>query len=576
MFTNLTGQTIGRYHLLEQFSEGGMATVYKAFDTQVERQVAIKFICTEKLGEENIEVIFKRFKREARLLAKLSHPNILTLLDYGEFEGQLYQVTNYCPSGSLGNRMGKPVPWQEAARLLAPIARALEYAHNQHVLHCDIKPSNILLSGGDIPILADFGIAKALESERTRDQPRSAQAPPNQLAQTDTGILGTPEYMAPEQGRGLVDQRSDVYSLGIVFYELITGRTPFMADTPLAVMLMHASDPLPSLRKLVPDLPARVERVIIKALSKQPEDRYQDMGEFANILEGLALDSKHPALPATLNRLISATRNTLREFAESTAQHRSKWLSWLAGTGMVAILLTLAWTNQQTLEPKQPPIILASPISSTPVSDPTKTVTPLPTLDSGIQHALDLIRYKAPLYKTTFDFRGDFWRTNGNIEIEDGKLIANSELSAQASASYPILSSDKFAVTFEFRIVKSNYQNGRCIFETNNEQIGKSNGRAIRAEFWSDGSATLSRYVYPDEYEQLSVGANRSEVSTPNAVTLIILRNRIAAFINGKIAYTAIDPSGRAVYTNQLLAASETVSCEFDSFKLWDLTGIAP
>jgi serine/threonine protein kinase/formylglycine-generating enzyme required for sulfatase activity len=281
--TSILGQSIGHYQILERIGEGGMAIVYKAFDTQLEREVAIKFIRGEIFGVENAEVTFKRFKREARLLAKLSHPNILTLLDHDQYEGQLYIVTSYIHGGSLRARLGKPLPWQEAVRLLVPIARALEYAHNLNILHRDIKPANILLTSGGIPVLADFGIAKVLENEVTRDFSEITQTDPSHLTLSGVGI-GTPDYMAPEQGYGKSDYRSDIYSLGVVFYELVTGRRPFIANTPLAVLLMHITDPLPSPHEFVPDLPIEVESIILKALAKQPEDRYQKMTEFAEAI----------------------------------------------------------------------------------------------------------------------------------------------------------------------------------------------------------------------------------------------------------------------------------------------------
>ena len=232
--SELIGQSIGRYHITEQLGQGGMATVFKAFDTHVERDVAVKFIRSERLSTQSAETVIKRFKREAQALAKLSHPNILTVLDYGEHEGQLYLVTEFMPGGTLKEKLGKQIHWAEAAKLLAPIARALEYAHGQGIIHRDIKPANILISPSGLPILADFGIAKMLESELTSD-----------LTGTNVGV-GTPDYMAPEQGLGKgVDHRPDDYALGIVFYEMITGRKPYTADTPLAAMRKQARESLP-------------------------------------------------------------------------------------------------------------------------------------------------------------------------------------------------------------------------------------------------------------------------------------------------------------------------------------------
>jgi serine/threonine protein kinase len=271
---NLVGTNLGRYHIIEPLGEGGMASVYKAYDTNLERNVAIKVIRIEK-GQD--EAFLKRFRREAKSLAKVLHPNIVAVHDFGEQDGIPYLVMDYLAGGTLKQKMGHAMPYQEAAQLLAPIARALEYAHKQGIIHRDVKPANILMTDSGIPMLTDFGIAKILEAEEA-----------THLTGTGVGI-GTPDYMAPEQGMGtLVDRRADIYALGIVFYELIVGRRPYVADTPFALVLKHINDPLPRPKVLNPNIPDAVEQVIFKALAKKPEDRYQDMGEFASKLEKLA------------------------------------------------------------------------------------------------------------------------------------------------------------------------------------------------------------------------------------------------------------------------------------------------
>ncbi len=276
--SNLIGQSIGRYHITEQLGEGGMATVYKAFDTRLEREVAVKVLLQQRQLSEKF---LKRFEREAKALAQLSHPNIVKVLDYGEHEGLPYLVMEYVPGGTLKQKLGKPIPPTEASRLLSPIARALEYAHQHKIIHRDIKPANILLTESGQPMLSDFGIAKILQEEETMDL-------------TGTGVgVGTPEYVAPEQGLGLaVDHRADIYALGIVFYELITGRKPFRADTPMAVVIKQINDPLPRPKEFVRGISDTIEQVVFKALAKRPEDRFQDMGAFAAVLEKLAAGRK--------------------------------------------------------------------------------------------------------------------------------------------------------------------------------------------------------------------------------------------------------------------------------------------
>ncbi len=274
--SNLTGHSIGRYHIIEQLGEGGMATVYKAFDTRLERDVAVKIIRVGQFGQDVIEHILKRFEREAKALARLTHPNIVHVNDFGEHEGVPYLVMDYLPGGTLKERMSLPMTWQAAARLLIPVASALEYAHEHKIIHRDVKPANILLTEKGQPMLTDFGIARILETEAGQTL-------------TGTGVgIGTPEYMAPEQGMGRpVDGRVDIYSLGIVFYELVSAHKPYTADTPMAVVFKHISDPLPDPRQFMPDLPESVARILFKALAKQPEDRYERMGAMSAALEAL-------------------------------------------------------------------------------------------------------------------------------------------------------------------------------------------------------------------------------------------------------------------------------------------------
>ncbi|MEW5939760.1 MAG: ABC transporter substrate-binding protein, partial [Chloroflexota bacterium] len=283
--SKLIGQLLGRYHILEQLGEGGMATVYKAYDAKLERDVAIKVIRADQFGSAHLGAMLKRFEREAKSLAKLSHPNILKVLDYGEHEDSPFLVMEYLPGGTLKQRVGKPIPWPEAARLLLPIAQALEYAHEHDLIHRDIKPSNILLTEKGQPMLTDFGIAKILTSD-------------DSATLTGTGVgIGTPEYMAPEQWTGQATKQSDIYSLGVVFYEMVTGNKPYTADTPAAVLLKQANDPLPRPTQFAPDLPEAVEKVLIKALAKKTEVRYQSAAEFTHALETLFSGAPTAAKP---------------------------------------------------------------------------------------------------------------------------------------------------------------------------------------------------------------------------------------------------------------------------------------
>jgi arabinogalactan oligomer/maltooligosaccharide transport system substrate-binding protein len=273
---NLSGKSLGRYHIVEPLGEGGMASVYKAYDTNLERDVAVKVIRREAFSPEVVERMLQRFDKEAKALSKLTHANIVPIIDYGNEEGSPYLVMPLINGGTLKEQLTKKTfTPAEAAHLLAPIARALDYAHTRGILHRDVKPGNILITDSGDPLLSDFGVAKIMEEG-------------DNATLTGTGVgLGTPEFMAPEQWVGKASAASDQYSLGVVFYEMVTGHKPYTADTPVAVLLKQANEPLPRPRDFVSGLSDEVEKILFKCLAKKPEDRYKNMAEFASALSEL-------------------------------------------------------------------------------------------------------------------------------------------------------------------------------------------------------------------------------------------------------------------------------------------------
>jgi serine/threonine protein kinase len=581
MMTDFMGQTIGRYRILELLGEGGMATVYKALDTHLEREVAIKFIRWERLGVESGEVVRKRFKREARVLAKLSHPNILTVHDYGEHEGQLYLVTGYVPNGSLKGRMGSPVPWAEAVHLLAPIARALEYAHGQNVLHRDIKPSNILLSSGGLPILADFGLAKVSERDETGSIDESTDTDLSQLTRTGVG-LGTPEYMAPEQWDGQADQRSDIYSLGVVFYALVTGRMPYTAKTAMGMAIMQASQPLTPPGKVVPGLPGRVEQVIVKALAKEPGKRFQTMSEFAEALDGLSGGGKPILTPRAAEAESSTLSMTLSSLAGSVKRPEKTKMRWAIAVGSAAIvLLGLVFVLKPVWFPLTTPPT-PSP-TSTPMVIPTRTSIPTPTIDleGWAYGALKEVNSTSPLYETRFDQLGPDWRAINTAKIKDGKLIVSSndsgspypsrEWSYWQGAGASIISSDKFAVQYEFRFLDVSGTDAACSFEASNDN--KYNGKNWKRQvflFGYFGIVGLDKNLN-GSFDAVIRKYTSYDYSRSNLVTVILNRGHMAAIINDQLVYTAIDDSRDTIYSSYFLSAAYDAVCEFDSLKVWIL-----
>ena len=275
-----SGYSFGRYVIQKRIGQGGMAVVYKAFDPELNRDVAIKIIRTGAFPPDTLDRAFLRFKREAKVLAQLNHANIVKVLDYGESDGAPYLVMEFLEGLTL-KTVRKPMSVENAVKLIRPIVNALAYIHRQGLLHRDVKPSNIMFTEDGRVMLMDFGIAKWIESSE------------DQTNLTATGIgIGTPEYMAPEQGWGkTIDRRADEYALSVVFYELITGRKPFRGATPIEVLTKQAVEPFPDPRMYVPELNPSVKRFFDRALAKNPENRYATTRDFLRDLDGLGLQS---------------------------------------------------------------------------------------------------------------------------------------------------------------------------------------------------------------------------------------------------------------------------------------------
>ncbi len=399
--SNLTGQSLGRYHILEPLGEGGMAIVYKAYDTRLENEVAVKVIRTERLSPEILQRALKRFEREAKSLAQLTHPNIVHVLDYGEHAGQPYLVMPYVPGGTLKQLLnGKPMQWQRAARLLIPIARALDYAHKRGIVHRDIKPSNIMITESGEPMLTDFGVAKIIDEEATLD-----------LTGTNATV-GTPEYMAPEQVNSkTTDYRVDIYALGIVLYEMVTGRRPFEGDTPLATLFKQATDPLPRPSQFVTGIPNSVEMILVKALAKKPADRYQSMGEVANALDSL-LSGNIPAPKDFRPKKESASSPPI----SASKRPVSLWVSLgVIGVALIGILIREV-ARGAGIEDVIPTYSIS--FTATPYSTQTFSVTNTPPTASTVLPTTSTL---LPITETPAVFFGtEPTPITGNISASDG------------------------------------------------------------------------------------------------------------------------------------------------------------
>ena len=266
-------EKIGRYEIKSELGRGGMATVYKGYDPRFEREVAVKVLPPELL---HADPQFRlRFAREAKIIASLEHSSIVPVYDVGADDDQPYFVMRYMTGGSLSERIKAGVlSVQEATSIIERVGPGLDEAHSKGIVHRDIKPSNILFDSKGIPYISDFGIAKLTQAQAGNV--------------TGSGIIGTPAYMAPEQALGdSVDGRADIYALGIILFEMVTGRQPYEADTPMAVAIKHITDPIPLILLANPKLPPGMDMVIQRAMAKDRDERFSSSKEMLDALHAV-------------------------------------------------------------------------------------------------------------------------------------------------------------------------------------------------------------------------------------------------------------------------------------------------
>jgi serine/threonine-protein kinase len=331
----MIGEVIAdRYELQELVGTGGMSSVYRALDRLLERNVALK-ILHPHYGDD--EEYVERFRREARAVAQLSHPNIVTVIDRGESDGQQYIVFEYIDGESLKQLVDRngPLPGRRAIELTLQVADALAFAHQAGLVHRDVKPQNVLVTEDGEAKVTDFGIARSLDVEHG-------------VTQTGT-VLGTSNYLSPEQARGqTVTPSTDVYSLGVVLFELLTGEVPFPGDNFVAVAMKHINEPPPSLLERRPDVPVRLVHAVERALAKDPADRFQTMEAFAAELRACLAVLGDPDTARTFITQSPVLRESRPHRAH--AARRSRWplytlLILLAALAAVVAVFALRGSN---------------------------------------------------------------------------------------------------------------------------------------------------------------------------------------------------------------------------------------
>lgn len=325
---------IGRYHLIEKVGSGLLATVYRAYDPNFAREVAVKIFPSHFLSEP---LFWQRFRKEVQVIMSLDHPAILTIYDFGEEDGQPFLVMKLMTGGSLADRIAKgPLSLREATRILSVLASALDEAHTHEVLHQTLKPSNIIFDHRDIPYLTDFGMTTLVPNRDT----------------LSPSFLHTAAYISPELARAnsALDGRSDLYSLGVILFEMLTGFKPYQATTPLEMGLSHLNEPIPNLTQLQPALPIETQNVIERAMAKDREARYPTATALNNalneLLTGQPLTSPQPVIKPFASALKKEKEGVTKKAGSKeqnasapriTQKRRSKWL-W----GSVTILILLA------------------------------------------------------------------------------------------------------------------------------------------------------------------------------------------------------------------------------------------
>jgi serine/threonine protein kinase/outer membrane protein assembly factor BamB len=389
---DLTGKQLGQYRIVSPLGEGGMAAVYKAYQPAMDRYVALKILPRHFASDPEF---VGRFEQEAKVIAKLQHVHILPVHDFGTEDGYTYIVMPFVETGTIAELLhGKPLPLKQIRKIIIQVGDALAYAHTRGLVHRDVKPTNILIDEIGNCLLTDFGIAKIVEGT-------------TKFTQTGA-ILGTPAYMSPEQIKGeKLDGRSDIYSLGVILYEMATGRPPFRAETPPAIFVKHLHDPLPPPRSLNPSLPEAVERVILKSLTKDPGERYDSANEFVQAVRNAipeigppppVHEPTAPVLAPTVIEEVDIPAGppspapeaiSLSDLGTTERQPKRKVPFWLigaiAGIGILAVIVVIGGSFLPGVLPPrdtETPVVtdIALPTEVLTIEPTTPIETPVPTV----------------------------------------------------------------------------------------------------------------------------------------------------------------------------------------------------
>lgn len=480
-----SGDMVGPYRIVGQFGQGGMATVYKAYHPQLERNVAIKFLQQSYVDDVKF---LTRFEREAKIIASLDHPNIVPIYDFNYFKGQPYLVMKSVEGVTLKEVMTDAgISKSIILDMLTAVASGLTYAHERHVLHRDIKPSNILVDSANRPYITDFGLA------------RMTQVSQSTLSQDM--LMGTPHYMSPEQAKGTDDlgPATDIYSLGVILYEFAVGKVPFSGNTPYAIVHDHIYTPLPSPREINPTVNAEVEAVLIRALAKSPADRFTSAVEMLTAFNkafssGASVAAKRPApskSPTTANAPIPSYTVGAIDPIQATPNN-SSISKWLIGVGLLALILLIgvaAIVMKATSSPSQEtPLPTLASLSSATIST-TATTSITATSTSTIEPSSTASTTTTNDGSTYLELARTAWRKDdGNTAeqaIRDGYQTVDDKITYLLAAAS--IAKDTQHLT------ASLFLDGQALYLAENDT---SRYQAVRAEV---GASLYSAAQTPDD-----------------------------------------------------------------------------
>ncbi len=599
------GSTLGPYQILEQIGLGGMATVYKAYQPGMNRIVALKVLPEHYAHDPRF---VKRFEREAQVVAKLEHSNIIPIYDYGSHNNITYLAMRYLQAGTVKDILAHgALPLADVAKLLSDISSALDYAHSQGIIHRDVKPSNILVDKQGNAYLTDFGIAKVLEG--TADF-------------TGSSVLGTPAYMAPEQTLGKPGTaQSDIYSLGVMLYEMVVGKPPFEADTPMAIALMHVHEPLPLPRRIKDDIPEAVELIILKVLAKNPKDRFQTANELARAFAS-AIGAETAIATSRLLELASGAaegkgseevtydvKEELKKRERTETRKRALRLAPIVGGGLgvvaligAAIFLSSQITTIQNAQstamaaivniqsPRTPTpratatidinaaaTLMALTVTPTVFVPPTITPTPHPA-QIFAEPILKIIANRPPDIADDFSNPNSGWaRLNNANYTEEGSYSISDSPSGGCGAvrRFPPLEINNFVLEIDERIVSGGQ--GEWMLALNAVVGGGyalSGGYGININTSGGIRITEPRVLIQYTYASTQGVFIKEGLNVTNHVQVIRKGSQVAAFVNEIPALIITDTRFNNALEIMFLACADTgsIRAEFDNLKIWNLT----